>query len=173
LPASRRLGLLSCRYERKSATAPSMCQPGSSEGVRHQVSTRDRTVGDRSLVARAAWGDVEAFTKLVRTPSSLVYRVALRMLGGEDAQDVSQELWVRVWRNIKGFRGESVCSTWLHRITINMCLSMRQRESPREGREYSGEGAPYLPEPLGGDADPEGAAAVNATDIGGCTCRMP
>ena len=116
------------------------------------------STGDWNLVTRASRGDVEAFTKLVRANSGLVYRVALRMLGSEDAQDASQEVWIRVWRNISGFRGESAFSTWLYRITMNTCLSMRQRESRREGWEYSGEEMPYLPEPRGGDADPEAQA---------------
>ena len=113
---------------------------------------------DRSLVARASRGDVEAFTKLVRTHSSLVYRVALRILGSEYAQDASQEVWVRVWKNMSGFRGESAFSTWLYRIALNTCLSVRQRESRRQEREYGGEEMPHLPEPAGGEADPEAAA---------------
>jgi RNA polymerase sigma-70 factor (ECF subfamily) len=112
---------------------------------------------ERQLAARAAGGDVEAFTKLVRAHSSLVYRVALRMLGEEGAQDASQEVWIRVWRNIKGFRAESAFSTWLYRITINTCLNIRQREARRGEREYGGETS-YLSEPSGGDADPEAAA---------------
>jgi RNA polymerase sigma-70 factor, ECF subfamily len=111
---------------------------------------------DRALVARASQGDVEAFTKLVRAHSSLVYRVALRMLGDENAQDASQEVWIRVWRNIKNFRGESAFSTWLYRITMNTCLSARQREARREEKEV-GDEMPYLSEPSGGDADPEAA----------------
>jgi len=122
------------------------------------VSAEDRAAEDRALVARASQGDIEAFTKLVRDNSSLVYRVALRILGAESAQDASQEVWIRVWRNIKGFRGESAFSTWLYRITMNTCLSIRQRESRREQREYGAEEMPYLPEPPGGEADPEAAA---------------
>jgi RNA polymerase sigma-70 factor (ECF subfamily) len=118
-------------------------------------------VEDRDLIARASRGDVEAFTKLVRAHSSLVYRVALRMVGDEDAQDASQEVWIRVWRNIKSFRGESAFSTWLYRITMNTCLSIRQRESRRKEWEYGGDEMPYLPEPPGGDADPE-TAVVSA-----------
>jgi RNA polymerase sigma-70 factor (ECF subfamily) len=113
---------------------------------------------DRELAARASQGDVEAFTKLVRSHSSLVYRVALRMLGDADAQDASQEVWIRIWRNMQSFRGESAFSTWLYRITMNTCLSARQKEARRGEREYSGDEMPYLPEPLGGDADPEAAA---------------
>jgi RNA polymerase sigma-70 factor (ECF subfamily) len=116
--------------------------------------------GDRNLVTAASKGDVEAFAKLVRDHSSLVYRVALRMLGDDDARDASQEVWVRVWRNIRNFRGESAFSTWLYRITVNTCLSLRQKEARREEREL-GEETPYLAEPRGGDADPE-AAALNA-----------
>ena len=116
--------------------------------------------GNRDLVTAASRGDVEAFAKLVRDNSSLVYRVALRILGSDDAQDASQEVWVRVWRNIRNFKGESAFSTWLYRITVNTCLSARQKESRRDERELSDE-VPYLAEPLGGDADPE-AAALNA-----------
>ena len=116
-------------------------------------------VEDRRFVARASQGDVNAFTKLVRAHSSLVYRVALRILGAQDAQDASQEVWVRVWRNIKSFKEQSAFSTWLYRITVNTCLSFRHRESRRrQEQEYSNEEIPYLPEPSGGDTDPEAAA---------------
>jgi RNA polymerase sigma-70 factor (ECF subfamily) len=121
------------------------------------MSAKDHAAEDRDLVIRASEGDIGAFTKLVRDNSSLVYRVALRMLGTDDAQDASQEVWVRVWRNIKSFRGESAFTTWLYRITVNTCLSIRQKEARREEREL-GDEVPYLPEPSGGDADPEAAA---------------
>jgi RNA polymerase sigma-70 factor, ECF subfamily len=86
--------------------------------------------------------------------------VAIRILGKDDAQDASQEVWVRVWKNIRNFRGESAFTTWLYRITVNTCLSLRQKEARRDERELRDE-MPYLFEPTGGDADPE-AAALNA-----------
>lgn len=115
---------------------------------------------DHDLAARAGRGDVEAFRRLVQNHSSLVYRVALRMLGENGAQDASQDVWVRVWRNIKGFRGDSAFSTWLYKITVNTCLNAREREARRDARETREEvnGIPYLPEPPGGDFDPEAAA---------------
>ena len=113
-------------------------------------------VEDRVLATRASQGDVEAFTKLVEVHSSLVYRVALRMLGHVEAQDASQEVWIRVWRNIKNFRRESAFSTWLYRIAMNTCLNIRGRESRREDREVDGERA-HLSESSGGEADPEAA----------------
>jgi RNA polymerase sigma-70 factor, ECF subfamily len=110
----------------------------------------------QGLAVRASKGDVEAFRELVEDHSALVYRVALRILGATDAQDASQEVWVRVWRNIGRFRGESAFSTWLYRITVNTCLTVRRKESRRDEREQ-GEEMPYLSEPSGGDADPEAA----------------
>jgi RNA polymerase sigma-70 factor (ECF subfamily) len=113
---------------------------------------------DQSTVVRASRGDVQAFNQLVREHSGLVYRVALRMVGAEDAKDASQEVWVRVWANIKGFRGESAFTTWLYKVTVNTCLGVRRKASRRGEREYGGEEIPFLPEPRGGDADPEAAA---------------
>jgi RNA polymerase sigma-70 factor, ECF subfamily len=109
------------------------------------------------LAVRASQGDVAAFRRLVQDHSALVYRVALRILGATDAQDASQEVWVRVWRSIGRFRGESAFSTWLYRITVNTCLTVRRTES-RRGEREQGEEMPYLFEPSGGDADPEAVA---------------
>ena len=103
---------------------------------------------------RASQGEVGAFSQLVRENSDLVYRVSLRMLGDGEAQDASQEVWVRVWRSIKEFRGDSAFSTWLYRITVNTCLNAREKELRRETRELREE-LPYLPEPSGGEHDPE------------------
>ncbi len=114
------------------------------------------SIGDRGLVTLASRGDVGAFRQLVLEHSNLVYRLAHRMVGREDAQDASQEVWIRVWRNIKSFRGECAFSTWLHRITMNTCLTFRKRELRREEQEVGGE-VSYLSEPSGGDADPEAA----------------
>jgi RNA polymerase sigma-70 factor (ECF subfamily) len=117
------------------------------------------TFMDYNLVQRAARGDVEAFARLVQNYSGLVYRVALRILSAEDAKDASQEVWIRVWRSIEGFRGESAFSTWLYKITVNTCLSARRRVQGREVQELGGE-LPYLPMPSGSEDDPE-AMALN------------
>ncbi len=114
-------------------------------------------VEERDLTRRAAGGSVEAFRHLVQAHSGLVYRLALRILGEEDAQDASQEVWVRVWRNIDGFKGDSAFSTWLYKITLNTCLNTREKVSRREMREQL-DNIPFLPEPPGGEADPEAEA---------------
>ncbi|MBA2443379.1 MAG: RNA polymerase sigma factor [Rubrobacter sp.] len=118
------------------------------------------TFEDSTLATRASRGDVEAFTQLVRKHSNLVYRIALRILGPEDAKDASQEVWVRVWRSMGSFRLESAFSTWLYRITVNTCLSARRREMGQEAHQAPAlsESIPYLQEPPGGEGDPEAAA---------------
>lgn len=99
---------------------------------------------DQNLVSRAAGGEVGAFSELVRRHSTLVYRVALRMLGDNSAQDATQEVWIRVWRNINNFRGDSAFSTWLYKITMNTCLNIREKELRRERWELRDE-LPQLP----------------------------
>jgi len=81
----------------------------------------------------------------------------MRISGAEHAQDASQEVWIRIWRNIGKFRGESAFSTWLYKITVNTCLTARRKEALRRERELDEE-VPFLPEPSGGEADPEAAA---------------
>jgi RNA polymerase sigma-70 factor (ECF subfamily) len=115
------------------------------------------STGNRGLAARASRGDVDAFSKLVQEHSGLVHRVALRVLGVEDAQDAGQEVWIRAWANIKAFRGQSAFSTWLYRITMNTCLGALRKKRTREAREL-GEDTAYPPEVTGRDADPEEAA---------------
>lgn len=114
------------------------------------------SIGNRGLVARASKGDVDAFSKLVQEHSGLVHQVALRVLGAEDAQDASQEVWIRVWANIKNFRGESAFSTWLYRIAMNTCLGALRKKRTREAREF-GEEAAYIPETSGVYSNPEEA----------------
>jgi RNA polymerase sigma-70 factor (ECF subfamily) len=141
----------------------SISSPGPETGRRQ--ADRDGSEGafsrqaptDHELARKAAGGDVEAFSQLVRKNSGLVYRVATRILGAEDAQDASQEVWIQVWRKIRNFRGESAFSTWLYRITVNTCLSARRKEKDRDVLEFGGE-LPYLPASVGNEDDPETAA---------------
>jgi RNA polymerase sigma-70 factor, ECF subfamily len=117
------------------------------------------TFKDYNLTRKVARGDIEAFSQLVREHSGLVYRVAARILGDSDAQDATQEVWIRVWRNVKSFRGESAFSTWLYKITVNTCLSAYRRKQSREARE-TGEDLAHLPVPPSIEDDPEAATVA-------------
>ncbi len=76
------------------------------------------------LVERCRAGDRRAFEELVRETHGAVYGLALRILGDrEEAEDVTQEVYLRVWRGIKGFRGDSSFGTWLYRVAANVALN--------------------------------------------------
>ena len=115
------------------------------------------TFEDQNLAKKAAAGNVEAFAQLVRCHSGLVYRLATRILSLDEAQDASQEVWIRVWRYLPKFRGDSAFSTWLYKITVNTCLSTRRKEQAREAREF-GDELPYIPAAPNIENDPETAA---------------
>jgi len=78
---------------------------------------------DRVLVERAKNGDKSAFEELVRNYSKYVYTNAFFMLRDtHDAEDISQEVFVKVYLSIKNFRGISSFKTWLRKLTINTCI---------------------------------------------------
>jgi len=94
------------------------------------------------LVRDAQQGDVQAFEALYRRTSERVYAVCLRMSGdAERANELVQDVFVRVWQKLPGFRGESRFTTWLHRLTVNLVLQERRKRGRREAREV---GAPDL-----------------------------
>lgn len=73
-----------------------------------------------ALALRAGRGDAEAFEQLVRETEQLVYNLAWRAAGNEaDAFDLSQEIYVKVWRALPRFRGDSAFTTWLYRVAQN------------------------------------------------------
>jgi len=86
------------------------------------------------LVERVRGGDADAFEQLMRAYQSKVYNTALRMTGSrEDAFDISQEVFVRVYRSISLFRSDSSFSTWIYRLCSNMCIDfLRKRKHVSE-----------------------------------------
>lgn len=86
---------------------------------------------DVHLVTRARAGQVDAFEELVRRHRDRVHRVALRLLDDErEAEDAAQDAFVRAWRSLGSFRGDSAFTTWLYRITVNRCLNVRRDRRP-------------------------------------------
>lgn len=86
---------------------------------------------DGELVERARGGDRQAFGVLVRRHQAIVYRVCYRVLGSrEDADDATQEAFLRAYRKLDTFRGQSAFRTWLMRLTVNVSLNERARRKP-------------------------------------------
>ena len=80
------------------------------------------------LLQKAQAGDMDAFEAIVYSNEKAVYNLALRQLGNrEDAEDATQEVFVKAYTALKSFRGESKVSVWLYRITSNVCVDMLRR----------------------------------------------
>ena len=80
------------------------------------------------LVARSQQHDAQAFAQLMTHTQTGVYNLAYRILGNrEEAEDLTQEVFLRVWRVLPEFRGDSKFTTWLYRITSNTCLNRRRQ----------------------------------------------
>lgn len=85
---------------------------------------------DDQLVARARAGDLEAFARLVDRHRPLVTRVAARLVGADDAEDVAQETFLRAFHRLDQFRGEAPFRAWLLRIAHNVALNAKARVRP-------------------------------------------
>jgi RNA polymerase sigma-70 factor (ECF subfamily) len=90
-------------------------------------------------VALAAGGDVQAFERLYRAHLPRVYGLVRRMTGGRDADELTQDVFVRVWQKLSTFRRESAFSTWLHRLAANVVIERYRTEALRRGRHLDGE----------------------------------
>jgi RNA polymerase sigma-70 factor (ECF subfamily) len=83
-----------------------------------------RLADDRDLVRACLAGRREAFDLIVRRHQRQVYQVCFRFVGThEDASDLAQDVFVRAYRGLRGFKGQSALATWLYRIAVNVCLN--------------------------------------------------
>jgi len=111
---------------------------------------------DRELVEAAAAGSRDAFDELVRRHQAAMLTLARVLTEGRaDADDLAQEIFVRAWRSLRGFRGESTFRTWLHRVAINVVRSSQVREGRlnrlfvrRSAREEDAFDPPAVDEPV-------------------------
>jgi RNA polymerase sigma-70 factor, ECF subfamily len=86
---------------------------------------------DSDLISRAAGGDPSAFQALVERHRSMVYRVAYQFAGNHhDAEDIAQEVFIKVYRSLDRFRQDSQLSSWMYRIVMNACIDHRRRQGP-------------------------------------------
>ena len=113
---------------------------------------------EKTWLKQAAKGDSTAFEKLVLKYQSQVYNFCFRIMGNsEDAADMTQETFLKVWRNLESFHGEASFATWLFRLASNTCLdqlrSMKRRPTlpmtltDRDGEEQTMEVPDSAPSP--------------------------
>ena len=86
-------------------------------------------MSDEELVARSRGGDLDSFNQLVLRWERPIYALAYRVIGREEeARDVAQETFLRAFRALSGFKGQAKFSSWLYRITLNLCRDWIRRE---------------------------------------------
>jgi RNA polymerase sigma-70 factor (ECF subfamily) len=90
-----------------------------------------RSSADTDLVARAAAGDASAFHALVERHRAMVYRMAYQFSGNHhDAEDIAQDVFIKVYRALDRFRHDAQVTSWLYRIVMNACIDHRRRHAP-------------------------------------------
>jgi len=88
-----------------------------------QKAPASKVASETQLITRAQQGDEEAFSALFESHKRRVYSLCLRMTGNTaEAEDLTQEAFLQLFRKISTFRGESAFSTWLHRLAVNVVL---------------------------------------------------
>ena len=87
---------------------------------------------DEQLVELAVTENPDAFGEIVKRWERKIFALCFGMLAREDvAKDAAQETFIAAYRNLKNFRGESKVSSWLHRIAVNQCLTIKRRQKTR------------------------------------------
>jgi RNA polymerase sigma-70 factor, ECF subfamily len=122
--------------------------------------TEVRELGEAEAIRRAQQGDAEAFESIYRLHNRRVYALCLRMVGNTaEAEDLTQEAFMQLFRKIGTFRGESAFSTWLHRLAVNVVLMRLRKKTLAETS-------------LDEVTDPDEDAGGPRKDIGGPDLRL-
>jgi len=96
-----------------------------------EASARSLKLADQELVAKIVAGDKQAFAQIIDRFSSRIYRLAYRMCGSAmDAEDLTQEIFLAIYRSLPSFRGDSALSTWVYRVAMNHCVDFQRRHRP-------------------------------------------
>lgn len=90
----------------------------------------------RALIGRAQNGDVDAFELIYNEHSGRVYALCLRLMAGDQAAaaELMQDVFIRAWKHLGKFRGESAFSSWLHRLAVNAMLETARGDKRRIAR---------------------------------------
>jgi len=122
------------------------------------ANSHDRAI-DRGLIERAAKGDMRAFRELVGRHQRKAHAVAYGVVrNADDAREVTQDAFMRVYKHLNDFEGQASFSTWLYRIVVNLSIDLIRRRSPAKVVEIDErmdlDGAPHELLPYRGDRDP-------------------
>jgi RNA polymerase sigma-70 factor, ECF subfamily len=131
-------------------------------------------VGDDHALARAAvGGDRDAFGALVERHRRAIYQLCYRFVGRhEEASDLAQDVFVRAFRGLRTFKGDSAFSTWLYRIGVNVCLNRVTAKTPRLDEMETIDAAPR-PDPSAEDPSEALARAERTAVVRAAIAKLP
>lgn len=149
------------------ATAPTVAT-----GTRAAEEAVDSSMGDLDLCRKAADGNLAAFELIYQRYHRRTYSLALRMTGSQtEAEDLTQEVFIQLFRKVGSFRGDSAFSTWLHRLTVNQVLMHFRRRSVKN-EKVSDDGE--MPEQtVAGTADPNRMPVVDRIALKAAISELP
>lgn len=122
------------------------------------------TSDDSRLAELARKGDINAFGELYKRYSPRVYNLVYRMLGNaEEAEDVRQDVFLKAFKSLKGFRGQSSFTTWIYRIATNQCLDVMRRRKTSVSTEALQENQGWEVADSARDHNPEESLLLGVT----------
>ena len=129
-------------------------------------SSNSADIEDARLVARAREGDREAFSELVRRYHERIFNTVYALVGDrDDADDLTQEVFLKAYRSLSGFRGQSRFYTWLYRIGVNRCLDWMKSRNRRRDLSLEREGWDGFEDPVGGTRPEASDARVQRGEL--------
>ena len=132
-----------------------------------------RRSSDHALARAAAEGDAAAFEELYRRHGRRVYSLCLRMTQNvTEAEDLTQDVFVQLYRNVGSFRGESAFTTWLHRLTTNLVL-MHFRKMRGRREQTTEEGVMPEAPTVGGSVGVQAPSMHDRVALNNALRRLP
>jgi RNA polymerase sigma-70 factor (ECF subfamily) len=127
-----------------------------------------------ALIERCRNGDQGAWAELVEATQRQVYTLCLRVLRDpDDAADATQETFVKVWRGLKGFRGEALFTTWLYRVAVNTAISKQRSRQRLRGHETRAEDEAMARLPSSDSTETTASARLELRDVEDALRRLP
>lgn len=158
--------------EQDSVFGLDAARTGQESGLLRPVESFDETAPDIVLCRLAASGNIPAFELIYERYHRRTYSLCLRMTSSQtEAEDLTQEVFIQLFRKIGSFRGDSAFSTWLHRLTVNQVLMhFRRRSVKNERTSDDGE----MPEQtVHGTADPTRMPVVDRIALKNAIAELP
>ncbi len=130
---SQTLDGVSCQIEQEENAKP-LAVPDSTKSAESKLNLKpDAQASDYALAQAAAGGEMAAFERIYQRHHRRVYSLCLRMTQNPpEAEDLTQEVFIQLFRKIGSFRGESAFTTWLHRLTVNQVLMHFRKRSVKD-----------------------------------------